>query len=154
QASISYTDSNGNPLSALSNVVTTTVSQVATLTLAPNNASNAVPGDIRFYPHTITNLGNGSDTIDLTAVSPGGFPTALFFDNNGNGIFDAGDTAMTDTDGDTTVDTGAVAANGSVKILARITIPVGTAPQVDVMTVTGTSSFNVSVSAAATDTTT
>jgi len=154
QATVRYTDSNGNPLTALSNIVTTTVSQVATVSVTPNGAQNAVPGTILFYAHTVQNLGNGNDTIDMTAVSAGGFATALFLDNNGNGVFDAGDTAMTDTDGDTIPDTGSLAANGSVKILARITIPVGTAPQVDVMTVTGTSSFNVGVSSSATDTTT
>src|SRR5262249_47287366 len=154
QASVSYTDANGNPLSALSNVVTTTVSQVATVSVTPNNASNAVPGAVLFYAHLVRNLGNGADTIDMTAVSGGGFATALFFDNNGNGVFDAGDTAMTDTDADGVPDTGSLAANAQVRILARITIPVGTPPQVDVMTVTGTSSFNVGVSSSATDTTT
>jgi len=154
QATINYTDSNGNPLSALSNIVTTTVSQVATITVTPDNASNAVPGDVLFYPHIVTNLGNGNDTIDMTAVSPGGFATAFFFDNNNNGVFDAGDTPMTDTDADSVVDTGSLGANGVVRILVRITIPVGTAPQVDAMPVVGTSSVNGSVTATATDTTT
>lgn len=154
QATVNYTDANGNPLSALSNIVTTTVSQVATVSVTPNNAANAVPGDILFYAHAVRNLGNGSDTIDVTAPSAGGFATALFFDNNGNGVFDGGDTPMTDTDADGVVDTGSLAANAQVDILARITIPVGTPPQVDVMTVTGTSSFNAGVSSSATDTTT
>jgi uncharacterized repeat protein (TIGR01451 family) len=154
QATVNYTDTNGNPLSALSNIVTTTVSQVATVSVTPNNSSNAVPGNVLFYAHIVKNLGNGPDTIDMTAVSGGGFATALFFDNNANGIFDAGDTPMTDTDADGVPDTGSLAANAQKNILARITIPVGTAPQVDVMTVTGTSSFNVAVSSQSTDTTT
>ena len=154
QATVNYTDSNGNPLSALSNIVTTTVSQVATVSVTPNNAQSTVPGSILFYAHTVKNLGNGSDTIEMTAVSGGGFVTALFFDNNGNGIFDAGDTAMTDTDADGVVDSGPLAANAQVMILAKIIIPVGTPPQVDVMTVTGTSKFNAAVSSSATDTTT
>ena len=68
QASVAYTDANGNNLSALSNTVTTTVSQGASLTVDPNNSQGADPGDILYYAHLVTNGSNGSDTIDLTAV--------------------------------------------------------------------------------------
>ena len=155
QASASYTDANGNTLSALSNIVTTTVSQVASLTVDPNNSQGADPGDVLYYAHVVTNAGNGDDVVDLTALSSQGWSLAFFHDVNGSGDFDPGDVALADTDGDLVPDTGVVAANGTYDILIRVTVPAGTADgTVDVTTVTGTSSFNTGVSDTATDTTT
>ena len=155
QATVTYTDINGNPLSVASNVVSTIVSQVASVTVAPDRAASANPGDTVFYAHTVTNGSNGSDTIDLTAVSSNGWATALFRDNNGNGAFDVGDTPLTDTDGDTVLDTGLLARDTSVSILAAVTVPPGTpSATVDSLVVTGTSTFNAAVSDVATDTTT
>ena len=155
QATVNYADSNGNPLVTLSNIVTTTVSQVASLTVDPDNAASAAPGDIVYYAHDVSNLGNGDDTIDLTAVSSNGWTTALFLDADGSNTFTVGDVLLTDTDGDLVVDTGLMTANQVVEILARVTVPVGTPnATVDAMTVTGTSTFNVGVSDIATDTTT
>ena len=155
QASVAYTDANGNNLSALSNTVTTTVSQVASLTVDPNNSQGADPGDILYYAHLVTNGSNGNDTIDLTAVSSQGWALAFFHDVNGDGNFDGGDVALTDTDGDLVPDTGVLAADGPYRILIRVTVPAATADgTVDVTTVTGTSSFNTGVTDTATDTTT
>lgn len=154
QASVSYTDTNGNALTALSNVVTTIVSQVASVTVDPDNSTNAAPGDVLYFAHQVTNGGNGPDTIDLTAVSSNGWATALFFDNNASGTIDGGDTAMVDTDGDGVPDTGSIAANAIVNILARVTVPANAASLTfDTTTVTGTSSFNVAVSDIALDNT-
>jgi len=155
QATVNYADNNGNPLTTLSNIVTTTVSQVATVTVDPDRSSNATPGDVIYYAHDVTNGGNGSDTIDLTAVSSNGWAAALFADNDNSGTFTAGDVLLTDTDGDTVVDTGLLIHDAVRHILARLTVPAGTANGVsDTLTVTGTSSFNVSVSDNAIDTTT
>ena len=152
QASVAYQDANGNALSALSNTVTTTVSQVASLTVDPNNSQGADPGDVLYYAHLVT---NGSDTIDLTAVSSQGWALAFFHDVNGDGNFDGGDVALTDTDGDLVPDTGVLAADGPYRILIRVTVPAATADgTLDVTTVTGTSSFNTGVTDTATDTTT
>lgn len=155
QATVTYTDINGNPLSVASNVVSTVVSQVASVTVAPDRAASANPGDTIFYAHTVTNGSNGSDTIDLTAVSSNGWATVLYADNNGSGAFDAGDTPLTDTDGDGAVDTGLIARDTVVNILAAVSVPPGTpSATVDSMVVTGTSSFDTGVSDIATDTTT
>src|SRR5881409_4039086 len=59
QATVNYTDANGNPLTTLSNIVTTTVSQVTSVTVNPNRASSATPGDLVYYAHDVTNGGNG-----------------------------------------------------------------------------------------------
>src|SRR5215469_1898956 len=66
QASATYTDSSSVSRTATSNVVTTIVQQVASLTLTANGAKTASPGSPVFYPHTLTNTGNGSDSFTLT----------------------------------------------------------------------------------------
>ncbi len=155
QATVDYTDVNGNPLQTLSNIVTTIVSQVAVVTVDPDNVSNASPGDTIYYAHDVTNGGNGPDTIDLTAISSNGWTTNLYADNDGSGTLTVGDTLLVDTDGDTIVDTGALGADGVLEILAEVTVPAGTpSGTVDTMTVTGTSTFDNGVSDIATDTTT
>jgi uncharacterized repeat protein (TIGR01451 family) len=156
QATVNYADANGNALPAvLSNIVTTTVSQVASVTVDPDRSSSATPGDVLYYAHDVTNGGNGTDTIDLTAVSSNGWATALFVDADNSGTFTAGDTLLTDTDGDAVVDAGAMVHDGVAHILARVTVPGGTASGTsDTLTITGTSSFNTGVSDTAVDTTT
>lgn len=153
QATVDYTDTNGNPLQTLSNIVTTTVSQVAVVTVDPDRSSSAVPGDTIYFAHDVENGGNGPDTIDLTAVSANGWTTALYADNDSSGTFTAGDTLLVDSDTDGTVDTGSMIADAVLKILVAVTVPAGTANGAsDTVTVTGTSSFNTSVSDTATDT--
>jgi uncharacterized repeat protein (TIGR01451 family) len=156
QATVDYEDANGNPLQALSNVVTTTVSQVGAVDVSPNNATSANPGDTVPYLHTVTNNGNGSDTIDLTASSSQGWTVTLYVDD-GDGVFEPGtdDLPPTDSDTDATPDTGALLADGTLDIWAAVDVPAGTVNgTVDTTTVTGTSSFDTNVSGSATDTTT
>lgn len=155
QATANYQDANGNALSSLSNIITVTVSQVASVSVGTDNAATVAPGDVRYYPHVITNAGNGSDVIDLTAASGHGWAVALFRDVNGNGTFDGGDIALSDSDTDGTPDSGTLAADGTMRILVRVTVPTNaTDALVDAVTLTGTSSFNTSVSDLAIDTST
>ena len=155
QATVDYTDANGNPLQTLSNIVTTIVSQVSSVTVDPDRASPALPGDTVYYAHTVTNNGNGNDTIDLTAVSSTGWVTALYFDADGSGTFTPGDVLATDTDGDTVPDTGVLGADGNYFILVRLTVPAGIASgTADTTTVTGTSNLAPFDSDTAIDTTT
>lgn len=148
QASVSYEDANGNTLTALSNIVTTTVSQLATVVVDPDNSATADPGDVVVYAHTVTNSGNGDDTINLTASSSQGWTTVVFVDVNANGQYDAG----TDT---VVADTGLLPADGTFDVWVAVTVPAGTLDgTVDVTTVTGTSVFDGTVSDTALDTTT
>lgn len=156
QATVDYQDANGNALQALSNVVTTTVSQVAGVAVTPNGAQSADPGDTVPYLHTVENTGNGSDTIDVTAVSSQGWTVSLYLDD-GDGAFEPGtdDAVLADSDADGTPDTGALANDASVDVWVSVDVPAAAANgTVDTTTVTGTSSFNSSVSDSATDTTT
>jgi len=147
QATVTYEDANGNSLTALSNVVTTTVSQVAAVDVSPDNGGSGDPGDTLVYAHTLTNNGNADDTFDLTAVSANGWTTVVFVDTNANGQYDAG----TDT---VIADTGVVLENGTFDFWVAVTIPPGASNGAsDVTTVTGTSQFDTNVNDIATDTT-
>ncbi|ANM29588.1 hypothetical protein ABI59_08360 [Acidobacteria bacterium Mor1] len=147
-ATVNYEDDNGNPLSATSNTVTTIVAQVAAVDVDPDNASSADPGDTVTYLHTVTNNGNGDDTIDLAAVSSQGWTVTIYLDD-GDGVFEGG------ADDTVASDTGLLSADGSVDIWIEVVVPAGTADgTVDTTTVTGTSQFDSGVSESATDTTT
>ena len=155
QATVNFTDVNGNPLTALSNVVTTTVSQVAAVTVDPDNGPVTVaPGATHYFAHTVTNGGNGADTINLAAVSAGGWTVALYDDVNGNGTYESGtDTLLTDTNADGTPDSGSLAHDGAMHIIVAVTVPAGTADGAsDATTVTGTSVFDNTKTDTATDT--
>src|SRR5215467_3381720 len=93
QASATYTDSSSVSRTATSNVVTTIVQQVASLTLTANGAKTASPGSPVFYPHTLVNSGNDSDsfTLTLAPAQSGAFTltgTHIYIDANGDGIPD------------------------------------------------------------------
>lgn len=103
QASATYVDT-ANPMVTLtssSNTVLTTVSQVFSFTLTAAGAQTKPLGQQVCYPHTITNTGNGNDTITLNAPTMGGTfnhvaPISYFLDANGDGIPDNG-TPITST---------------------------------------------------------
>src|SRR5258708_8117173 len=91
QASATYTDNTSVSRTATSNVVITIVQQVASLTLTANGARTASPGSPVFYPHTLTNTGNGSDSFTLTLAPPQSAAftltgTHIYLDPNGHAI--------------------------------------------------------------------
>src|SRR6202165_2408833 len=124
QAAATYTDSSSVSRFATSNLVTTIVQQVASLTLTANGAKTASPGSAVFYPHTLTNTGNGSDsfTLTLAPAQSGAFTltnTHIYLDANGDGIPDN----FTDLTGTSvTVTSGAVNA---FKFVITGTVPAG-----------------------------
>src|SRR5947208_8290012 len=154
QASATYTDSSSVSRTATSNVVTTIVQQVASLTLTANGAKTASPGSAVFYPHTLTNTGNGSDsfTLTLAPAQSGAFTltgTHIYLDANGDGIPDN----FTDLTG-TNVTVASGAAN-AFKFVITGTVPAGaTAGQTNNFSVTATSVFDNTKAASNTDTTT
>ena len=100
QATASYVDATGTARNAASNLVQTTVSQVKNFALSASGAKTAAPGQTVYYPHTITNTGNGSDTYALTAPVASGTiaHTSLvyYIDANSDGVPD-NFTAITST---------------------------------------------------------
>ncbi len=154
QASATYTDSSSTSRTATSNVVTTIVQQVASLTLSANGAKTASPGSPVFYPHTLINTGNGSDsfTLTLAPAQSGAFTltgTHIYLDANGDGIPDN----FTDLTG-TSVTVAPGAAN-AFKFVITGTVPSSaTAGQTNNFSVSATSVFDNTKSASNTDTTT
>jgi uncharacterized repeat protein (TIGR01451 family) len=126
QATATYNDAGGAPRTATSNLVTTTVSQVKIFTLTANGARTAAPGQTVYYPHTITNTGNGVDTYALNAPTSTNFATpaaphgslAYYIDANGDGV----------PDNATPINTsGALAAGGIFRFVVGGTVPGGAA---------------------------
>ncbi len=116
---------------------------VRSLQLIPNNSAQVIPGGIVVYTHLLTNAGNvleGDGAGSFTAVAAGndqaGWGTALYYDANGSGVFDAGDGPFTDL-----TFVGGLAPGASVRIFAQVFAPAGAAlGQVNTTTVTATTS--------------
>ncbi len=151
QASATYTDASLVSHTVSSNTVTTTVQQVASLTLTANGAKTATVGSTVYYPHTLTNTGNGSDTFALTAANATSGNTAYamtavsIFLDNGSGL----------PTGPAITSTGALAAGAAFKFVVAATLPgTATSGQKNDVTVTGTSGFTAAQTTFNTDTTT
>ncbi len=134
QASATYTDGSAVQRIATSNTVQTVVQQVSSFTLVADQSKPAAPGQTVYFPHTLTNTGNGTDTFNLaTADVAGGFnfnSVQIFADANGDGVPDNG-TPITSTD--------ALAAGGVFKFVVAGGVPgAATNGQTDSIGVTAT----------------
>jgi uncharacterized repeat protein (TIGR01451 family) len=152
QATATYNDAGGSPRTATSNLVTTTVSQVKAFLLASNGARTAAPGQTVYYPHTITNNGNGTDTYALNtptstnfagAAAPHG-SLAYYIDANGDGVPDNA-TAITTS--------GPIASGGVFRFVVAGTVP-GAAASGNTADITVSISDTTPTTSTNTDTTT
>ena len=117
------------------------VQTVRSLQIIPNNSAQVIPGGIVVYTHLITNAGNvvegdgaGSFTSVVAADNQAGWSTALYYDANNSGVFDAGDGPFTDLSF-----VGGLAPGASVRVFAQVFAPAGAAlGQVNTTTVTAT----------------
>ena len=147
QASATYTDASAVSRTVNSNTVSTTVLPVASLTLTSNGSQNATPGSVVYYPHTLTNTGNGADTFNLITANAGGFAmtSVQIFADNGSGL----------PTGPAITSTGAIPSNGIFRFVVAGTLPAGAAaPQTNTITVTATSVLDSTKTAFNTDVTT
>jgi uncharacterized repeat protein (TIGR01451 family) len=147
QASATYTDTSGVSHTVTSNVVQTTVQQVASLTLTQNGAQNATAGSVVYYPHTLTNTGNGADTFNLTTANAGAFTmsSVQIYADNGSG----------QPTGSPLTSSGPVNAGATFRFVVAATLPgTATAGQTNTVTVTATSVFDNTKSGSNTDVTT
>jgi hypothetical protein len=145
-ASATYTDGAGNSYDASSNTVTVTVANVAGLAITPDDAAgsgssgNVVAGNPNgSVSLAVANTGNFADTITFKAggasiIVSGAITsanvTAAFFDANGNGNFDAGDTNIWTNASD--VATASVPAGQSRNVIVRFAVPAGASGFVNV----------------------
>ncbi len=67
-ASATYTDSGNNVRNTTSNTVNTIVQQVAGISITAGVSKTVSPGNNIQFSHTITNTGNGSDNVTISAV--------------------------------------------------------------------------------------
>lgn len=120
--------------------VTVTIAATYSATLTPNNNGQVAPGGSVVYAHTLTNTGAQSCAGPYTvaaALPPAdvsaGWTTALYIDNNGDGMIDAGDTLISGSIA------GPLLASGTQKLLVKVFAPGGaTAGATDTATVTVT----------------
>ncbi len=150
QATATYTDGSNVTRTATSNTVQTTVQQVAAISLTANNSKIAAPGSPIYFPHTVVNNGNGTDTIGLTVVDQGGdnfdIVPVMYADADGNGVPD-NNTPITST--------GPLAAGANFKfVVAGVVPPTATAGQTANVLVRATSGFDNTVTVTNTDTVT
>ena len=154
QASATYTDSSNTPRTATSNVAITIVQQVSSFSITTDGqAKQSAAGGQVFFPHTISNTGNGTDTFTLSVTNATGdnfdlTSLALYADLNGDGLPD-NNTAITSS--------GPLAAGATFKFVAVGTVPgSATAAQTAsiVITAAGTATASPAVAAANTDTVT
>lgn len=156
-ATVDFQDVNGNALQEISNTVQTTVSTVAAVDIDPAAlASNADPGDLVCYAHTVSNNGNDTDTIDVATASSQGWTVTVYQDVDSDGVYTAGtDTPLGNTNGSGTPDTGGMARDTAMEILVCVSVPAGTANgTVDTCDVTVDSDNDPAQTDSATDTTT
>ena len=149
QASASYTDGSGVSRTVTSNTVQTVVQQVASLTLTANGTKSASVGSTVYYPHTLTNTGNGTDSFGLTAANAAAqsfnLTNILIYADNGAGVIT----------GPAITSTGSIASGALFKFIVAGTIPAtAISGQTNNLTVTAASAFAPAQTAANTDTTT
>ena len=149
QASASYTDGSGVTRTVTSNTVQTVVQQVASLTLTANGNKSASPGSTVYYPHTLTNTGNGSDSFGLSAANAGGSTFNLtgitLYADNGSGL----------PTGPAITSTGLLASGAAFKFIAAGTVSgTTTVGQTNNLTVAAASGFSPAQTASNTDITT
>ncbi|MCI0743821.1 MAG: hypothetical protein L0Y58_00295 [Verrucomicrobia subdivision 3 bacterium] len=153
QASATYTDASNTPRSTTSNVAITIVQQVASFTLTADGARFAAPGGQVYYPHTVVNTGNGSDTFNLSVANSAGDnfdlnSLALYADANGDGLPDNATPITT---------TGPLVSGASFRFVALGIVPATeTAGRIAIITVTasGTATATPAPAQNNTDTTT
>lgn len=134
QAKATYTDDSSVIREVFSNTVVTRVSQIYALDLTQDNTRLATPGSQVFFPHTVTNLGNGNDIIDLTAVNAGAVSLT------GLNIYpDANQDGLPDDYNPISVTTSLAAGAEFHFVVVGVVPPSATATQVAEVTVTATS---------------
>lgn len=152
-ASASYTDSNGSNKTVTSNVVTTTVLQVASFTLIADQTKTANANGQVSLSHTLTNTGNGSDTFNVAVANNDTRDnTTDNYDFSGLKVYlDANKDGVPDSQ--TPVTSVTLAAGESVNLIVQATTANNAiVDALGKLTVSATSGFDTSVTAKNVDT--
>lgn len=100
---------------------------------------NADPATSVDFALDVINTAGASDTYTLSSTFPAGWTVTYYRDTNGNGVLDAAETTPVAA-------VGPVAGGAEVNLIARVAVPAGTAPGVNPVDFTATSTNNPSVS--------
>lgn len=100
QATATYSDPTGQTLTTQSAVVTITIAAVAGVQVTPDETTISITyGPLEDHERTfqICNNGNLNNDFKVTAVNLGAPATlrGIYYDTNGNGMYDSGDTTVT-----------------------------------------------------------
>ncbi len=140
QAHATYRANNGEPMPPVaSNIVSVVVQQLATVNITPPSATRTTQVNTNIdYPSTVTNSGNGTDVILLSASTSLGFQTAIYHDANGNAILEPSEISA-----GTIGQTASLPADSGMKAIVRVMVPNNLAlnGQTDVLRFVGTSAF-------------
>jgi uncharacterized repeat protein (TIGR01451 family) len=117
------------------------VGQEAGAGVTPPRAVLGDAGVTSVIGHTVSNMGNGNDSLVVTSTSRRGWATRIYRDANGNGALDPGDALLT-----TPV---FLAMRGSTEILITVDVPATPAVRgsVDTIDVIAASRYEPTVSA-------
>lgn len=140
-ASMTYRDLTGTLFPILySDTASVTVEQVAGVTLTPTGSLQYSSDSMYVYfPHTVTNTGNGTDTYTMSSADSASWSPTILFDANGNGVWDSGEIT-------TVPSISGLAADSTYKIIVRLFVPNGVVSgKLDTIRTSATSSFNNSI---------
>ncbi len=91
RALVSYEDPSGLQYTAESNTLVLIVAQAAGVDIEAPRSTIGDPGTTVVFSHTVTNIGNATDSVMVGATSRVGWPTRVHLDANADGALDAGD---------------------------------------------------------------
>ncbi len=110
----------------------------------PDNNVTTEPDTTLYFSHTVTNKGQ-TDTFNLKTKSSKGWETHIYEDTNWNGVLDPGEPEISSTP--------SMSQNSTYPILVSVKVPVGTKGQMDITTITASSTEEWAIQDSATDTT-
>ena len=103
------------------------VNVVRNLTLTPNNTAQVLPGGFVIYTHTLSNNGNvaegnavGSTVAIAASDNQPSWNSAIYWDTNNSGSFDAGDLPLADLSGP-----GGLAPGANMLVFVQVFSPAG-----------------------------
>jgi len=103
------------------------VNALRDLSLTPNNTAQVLPGGFVVYMHTLSNNGNVTEgdgigsTVTLTSAdNQPSWSSALYWDTNNSGAFDAGDQPLS-----TLAGFGGLAPGATVRVFVQVFAPAG-----------------------------
>jgi uncharacterized repeat protein (TIGR01451 family) len=145
QATVVYTAADGEETVIYANTLSFLVSQIAVVNITPAAGTKTAPLNRSVdYPITITNSGNGSDYLLLSAASSLDLPVTIYYDADGDGSL-----SESERSAGPIVKSKRLEADMQLGIIARLQIPDSSSlnGKQDTVTVTATSAHDTTRSA-------